>query len=132
MISIFQSIIMQLEPIQIPSEAPKDLPQDNSDATLERPPHRRTGFRFQFNFDWIRLGIFSSILTILLLGLIYNLFATSERDIPDEVFEKLYSLLKSQSSYMFAPLSDHPTATAIQTHNKSVPLALKWMMFQGN
>ena len=40
------------------------------------------------------------VIVLILLGLVYNLFARDEKDIPDEVFQKLYKLLTASGGTM--------------------------------
>lgn len=106
--------------------------QEEAERPLQRQAQQNKTLSFPFTFDWVRIGIFSSVLLILLIGLIYNLFATSEKDIPDEVFDKLYKVLQSQSNYIFAPISESPTHNTESVNNKTLLSSIKWTMFPVN
>ena len=55
---------------------------------------------FQKNFkdwlEWIRLVILSLVGLVIIIVLVYNMFASSEKDVPDAVIEKLYKIIQSQ------------------------------------
>ncbi len=56
---------------------------------------------FQKNFkdwlEWIRLVILSLVGLVIIIVLVYNMFASSEKDVPDAVIEKLYKIIQSQT-----------------------------------
>ena len=46
--------------------------------------------------EWVRLIVLSTIAGLIIVGLIYNVFASTEKDIPEEVFQKLYKFMQFQ------------------------------------
>ena len=44
--------------------------------------------------EWVRLIVVSTIAGLIIVGLIYNFFASTEKDIPEEVFQKLYKFMQ--------------------------------------
>ena len=46
--------------------------------------------------EWVRLIVLSTIAVLIVVGLIYNFFASTEKDIPEEVFQKLYKFMQVQ------------------------------------
>ena len=55
--------------------------------------------RFQKNFketlEWTRLIILSLVGLVIIIVLIYNMFASNEKDVPDAVIEKLYKIMQA-------------------------------------
>ena len=50
--------------------------------------------------EWIKNFIILIVFIAIVIGTIYNIFATSEKDIPEEVFERLYKLIITQNNLM--------------------------------
>ncbi len=48
--------------------------------------------------EWVRLIVVSTIAGLIVVGLIYNFFASTEKDIPEEVFQKLYKFMQVQGA----------------------------------
>ena len=48
--------------------------------------------------EWVRLIVVSTIAGLIIVGLIYNFFASTEKDIPEEVFQKLYKFMQVQGA----------------------------------
>jgi len=48
--------------------------------------------------EWIRIVIVCGIAACLILGVIYNFFASAEKDIPDEVFSKMYKFMQAEAA----------------------------------
>ena len=48
--------------------------------------------------EWVRLIVISTIAGFFIVGLIYNFFASREKDIPEEVFHKLYKFMHVQGA----------------------------------
>ncbi len=46
--------------------------------------------------EWIRLIVLSLVGLMIIVVLVYNLFASSEKDVPDAVIEKLYKIIQAQ------------------------------------
>ena len=46
--------------------------------------------------EWIRLIVLSLVGLVIIVVLVYNMFASSEKDVPDAVIEKLYKIIQSQ------------------------------------
>ena len=44
--------------------------------------------------DWARVGILVFLVIILALGFIYNILASSEKDIPEHRFNQLFNLIQ--------------------------------------
>ena len=49
--------------------------------------------------EWARFGVLVFMGALLLIGVIYNLFAPTEKDIPDELLKKLFSIIQSDNAY---------------------------------
>ncbi len=49
------------------------------------------------SLEWIRLIVVCGVAGCLILGVIYNLFASAEKDIPDEVFSKMYKFMQAEA-----------------------------------
>ena len=49
------------------------------------------------SLEWIRLIIVCGVAGCLILGVIYNFFASAEKDIPDEVFSKMYKFMQVEA-----------------------------------
>ena len=47
--------------------------------------------------EWIRLIVLSLVGLVIIIVLVYNMFARSEKDVPDTVIEKLYKIIQSQT-----------------------------------
>ncbi len=48
--------------------------------------------------EWVRLIVVSTIAGLIIVGLIYNFFASTEKDIPEEVFQKLCKFMQFQGA----------------------------------
>ena len=44
--------------------------------------------------EWVRLIVVSTIAGLIVVGLIYNFFASTEKDIPEAVFQKVYKFMQ--------------------------------------
>ena len=49
------------------------------------------------SLEWIRLIVVCGVAGCLILGVIYNFFASAEKDIPDEVFSKMYKFMQVEA-----------------------------------
>ena len=49
------------------------------------------------SMEWIRLIIVCGVAGCLILGVIHNFFASAEKDIPDEVFSKMYKFMQVEA-----------------------------------
>ena len=62
--------------------------------------------------EWMRIIFLVVLFIFLFAGIVYNLFAPSEKDIPEEVFKRLYSFLQAHAadSPKLLPLSDYSSS----------------------
>ena len=67
--------------------------------------------------ETIRTVLISIVLIFLFLGFIYNLFASSEKDIPEDVFRRLFKFIEAQSSAPLISLQD----PCLDNRNSSEP-----------
>ena len=49
-------------------------------------------------FEWVRLAVLCFAAGAIIIGVVYNFFATSEKDIPEAVFQKLYKFMEVQAA----------------------------------
>ena len=61
--------------------------------------------------EWVRLAVLTFAAGAIIIGVVYNFFATSEKDIPDAVFQKLYKFMEVQAA---SQVSSSPIETKIQ------------------
>ena len=59
--------------------------------------------------DWVRLVVVCFAAGAIMIGVIYNFFANTEKDIPDAVFQKLYKFMEVQAAAQV-------TSTPIENH----------------
>ena len=57
-------------------------------------------------FESIRIFLILAIIIFILTGLIYNIFATSEKDLSPEYFKGLLEILKDQATPKLLPLTE--------------------------
>ncbi len=48
--------------------------------------------------EWVRLVVLCFAAVAVIIGVVYNFFATSEKDIPEAVFQKLYKFMEVQAA----------------------------------
>ena len=48
--------------------------------------------------EWVRLAVLTFAAGAIIIGLVYNFFATTEKDIPEAVFQKLYKFMEGQAA----------------------------------
>jgi len=48
--------------------------------------------------EWVRLAVLCFAAGAIIIGVVYNFFATSEKDIPEAVFQKLYKFMEVQAA----------------------------------
>ena len=48
--------------------------------------------------EWVRLAVLTFAAGALIIGIVYNFFASTEKDIPDAVFQKLYKFMEVQAA----------------------------------
>ena len=58
--------------------------------------------------EWVRLAVLTFAAGAIIIGVVYNFFATSEKDIPEAVFQKLYKFMEVQAE-------SHGTSSPIET-----------------
>ena len=63
------------------------------------------------SLEWVRLAVLCFAAGAIIIGVVYNFFATSEKDIPDAVFQKLYKFMEVQAA---SQVSSSPIQTKIQ------------------
>ncbi len=56
-------------------------------------------------FIWGRIVILCVIAVAVVVIIVFNFFANDERDIPDDVLQKLYKFMQVQAQAQFGPLS---------------------------
>ncbi len=61
--------------------------------------------------EWVRLAVLTFAAGAIIIGVVYNFFATSEKDNPDAVFQKLYKFMEVQAA---SQVSSSPIETKIQ------------------
>ena len=61
--------------------------------------------------DWARLFVVCFAAGAILIGVVYNFFVNTEKDIPDVVFQKLYKFMEVQAAA-------HVTSSPIENHIK--------------
>ena len=61
--------------------------------------------------EWVRLAVLTFAAGAIIIGVVYNFFATSEKDIPEAVFQKLYKFMEVQAA---AQVTSSPIETKIQ------------------
>ena len=59
--------------------------------------------------DWARLVVVCFAAGAIMIGVIYNFFVNTEKDIPDVVFQKLYKFMEVQAAA-------HVTSSPIENH----------------
>ena len=96
---------IQMEPIPEKEESAEakeeEKPLDQPDGPIEV---EKVVERFHYyqkiikeSMEWIRLIIVCGVAGCLILGVIYNFFASAEKDIPDEVFSKMYKFMQAEA-----------------------------------
>ena len=48
--------------------------------------------------EWVRLAVLTFAAGAIIIGVVYNFFASSEKDIPHAVFQKLYKFMEVQAA----------------------------------
>ena len=61
------------------------------------------------SLEWVRLAVLTFAAGAIIIGIVYNFFASSEKDIPDAVFQKLYKFMEVQAAAQV-------TSTPIEKH----------------
>ncbi len=61
--------------------------------------------------EWVRLAVLTFAAGAIVIEVVYNFFATSEKDIPEAVFQKLYKFMEVQAA---AQGSSSPIENKIQ------------------
>ena len=96
---------IEMEPIpekEESAEAKEEVkPLDQPDGPIEV---EKVVERFHYyqkilkeSMEWIRLIIVCGVAGCLILGVIYNFFASAEKDIPDEVLSKMYKFMQADA-----------------------------------
>ena len=94
-----------------------EVPNVDVNSELDNAIIRRSIHNLRSSFQWLRRIIVLIVLFFLIGGLLYNLFASTEKDIPESVFRKLYSILESQTNPLILPISDPCLANHSYTGN---------------
>ena len=48
--------------------------------------------------EWVRIAVLCFAAGAIMIGVVYNFFANTEKDIPDAVFQKLYKFMEVQAA----------------------------------
>lgn len=71
-------------------------------------------------FHWLKFLIFFVAAILFLLFLFYDIFASSEKKVPNEVMTKLSNIMKTQGVGSFSPILDVQTnSSLLQNSNQS-------------
>ena len=70
-------------------------------------------------YHWLKYVIFFVAAILFFLFLFYDIFAGSEKKVPDEVNNKLMNIMKNQAGGSFSPIVDNSTnSSLIQSSNQ--------------
>ena len=96
----------------IPTEPKQDVLKNehpNIQVHLDKLKILKRGIK-EF-LEWVRLVVLCFAAGAVIIGVVYNFFATSEKDIPEAVFQKLYKFMEVQAA---AQGTSSPIETKIQ------------------
>ena len=84
------------------SQTDNPTPEDQTDgpAEVNQVVEKMDSYRKMVKeiLDWLRIVFVVGVAAVLILGVIYNFFASNEKDIPEEVFSKLYKFMIAQGA----------------------------------